>query len=156
WRDHLVSKYAIGAAILAAPVFQVLRWAGAPIKPWHPAHPSLVWPAKVAAALIAGASVAFFFLAAMRATDPRCAGLAAIAYAAGTTLLSTVSQSLWQHGPAQLCLTAALAIWMAPAVAERERTSARAFAAGLVTSFALVCRPADVFLAGALLLWILS
>ncbi len=154
--EHLVSKYAIGPAILAAPVFQAFRWAGAPIKPWHPGHPSLVWPAKVAAATIAGASVGLFFRAASRFAGPRPALVVTIAYAAGTTLLSTVSQSLWQHGPAQLCLIAAIAVWSATPSDERARMRLRALAAGALAGFVLLCRPADLFLAGVVLLWIVA
>jgi hypothetical protein len=71
-------------------------------------------------------------------------------YAFGTSSLSVSSQALWQHGPAQLALAAAIYCLI------RARDDARwAGYAGLPLAFEVITRPADALIAAPLGLYVL-
>jgi hypothetical protein len=63
-------------------------------------HASIWLLAKITAALLVAASVAFVYLSAARFTVPRRAALLAAAYGFGTCVWSISSQTLWQQTPA--------------------------------------------------------
>jgi hypothetical protein len=68
----------------------------------------------------------------------------------GSDLWVVGSQSLWQHGPAALCLTAAMLMLSAG-----EVTRGRLVLAGLATALLVACRSTNVFFAAALLGYVL-
>ncbi len=70
------------------------------VAPWHD---------HIAASFISAAAVALFYLA-MRRREASVTGalLATTAFALGTTMWSTASRGLWQHGPLILCFAAAI------------------------------------------------
>ena len=76
--------------------------------------------------------------------------LLTLVYAFGTTSLSVSSQALWQHGPAQLALAAAIYCLV------RARDDPRwAGYAGLPLAFEVITRPADALIAAPLGLYVL-
>jgi hypothetical protein len=94
---------------------------------------------KMAAAGLAAASAAVFYLLLSRTASTRVSGLATAAYAFGTSTLSSGSQMLWQHAPAQLFII--LGIWI---LFRAEADSRRAWLAGIPFGLAVACRPTNV------------
>ena len=89
-------------------------------------------------------------MAAVRVTANWMAMLLTLIYAFGTSSLSVSSQALWQHGPAQLALAAALYCLV------RARDDPRwAGYAGLPLAFEVITRPADALIAAPLGLYVL-
>ncbi len=136
-RGRWLSFYPVSAAILAVPVYLPALLAGEP-------SGSALWETleKRAAAVLVALSAAIFFAAVRRVTTPGTALLATLAYAFGSSNLSVASQGLWQHGPAELGLCAALYCFVRGR--EDERWIARA---GLPLALAVVSRPNAVPLA---------
>lgn len=101
--EHYVSAYAELRSLLAMPVFAPLALLGvAPEGPW-PGRAE-----KLTAALIVALSAALLYLTLRRLASAQMALGATLAYALGSSNLSVCSQGLWQHGPAELGLVAAL------------------------------------------------
>src|SRR5208283_566269 len=76
--------------------------------------------------------------------------LLTLIYSFGTSSLSVSSQALWQHGPAQLALAAAIYCMV------RARDEPRwAGYAGLPLAFEVITRPADALIAAPLGLYVL-
>ena len=99
---------------------------------------------------IVALSAVILYMAAARATANWMAMLLAFIYAFGTSSLSVSSQALWQHGPAQLALAAAIYCLM------RARDQPRwAGYAGLPLAFEVITRPADALIAAPLGLYVL-
>jgi hypothetical protein len=141
---HYVSAYPVGAALLALPLYVPAALAGV-----APSHPLLVELEKLAAAITVALSAVLLYHAARRIASRRMALFATAAYALGGSSLSVSSQALWQHGASQLGLAAALycllrgddePIWLAYA--------------GLPLSFAVLARPTDALMAGAIALYV--
>src|ERR1017187_10028116 len=89
-------------------------------------------------------------MAAVRVTANWMAMLLTLIYAFGTSSLSVSSQALWQHGPAQLALAAALYSRV------RARDDPRwAGYAGLPLAFEVITRPVDALIAAPLGLYVL-
>ncbi|MCL6546338.1 MAG: hypothetical protein K6T61_14010 [Bryobacteraceae bacterium] len=151
---HAYSGYPIGAPLLVTPLY--IPWAVA-AKLWSWDTPRLAAVAaileKLSASVVAALSVALLYLLCLRITAPRFALLAAFAYAFGTSTWSISSQALWQHGPSQLAVIAALyglAAW-------REQPTARALLlCGLACGVAIAVRPTNLLLLGAVLAAILA
>ena len=101
---------------------------------------------KVASSCVASAAVFLMYLLLRRRLDRGDALLLTGAFAFGTPTWSVSSQALWQHGPAELLLVAAL--WFATG----EPSRGNALAAGLATGLLAANRPPDVLLAAALAL----
>ena len=99
---------------------------------------------KVAASLVAAASVALFYLLLRRRTGVRSALVLALAYGFGSTTWVISSQALWQHGMGELLTVCALFLLTAPC------TRGRALAAGFVLGLLACNRPPDSILAAAL------
>ncbi len=99
---------------------------------------------KVTASLLAAAAAALFYLLLRRRAPPADALLLAVAFALGTDTWMIGSQALWQHGLAELLLTAALLLLSAPC------TPRRALAVGALCGLIAGNRPPDALLVAAL------
>jgi hypothetical protein len=153
-RGQLVSFYPVAPALLALPVYWPQVLVLDRLQPgWDRDDARLnkytARMAKSAGALIAAlAGVALYHL--LRALGLGRAALPATVTAAlGSPLWVEPSQSLWQHGPAALALTVAMALLVPQPVSRR-----RLFLAGLASA-ALVCfRPQDAVFAVVIFLWV--
>ena len=138
--DHIVSLYPVAQVVLLVPFYLPSVLGG--VAPNSSIFEVLE---KVLAAAMVALSAVFLYLALCRRTSGGM-GLAITAvYALGTSSLSISSQALWQHGPSQLALTAAL-YGLVRAETERRWLTLAWFA----LAFAVVCRPTDVLLAAPL------
>jgi len=101
--EHLVSKYPVGAAILAIPFYL-------PAVLLHLSSTGqlLLMLAHIAASFYTAASVTFLFLVMRHFTTTRNSIITALIYAFGTSTWSISSQALWQHGPSQFLHTLTL------------------------------------------------
>jgi|GEM_PF-1546905 hypothetical protein len=130
---HIYSMYPPGSAFALVPFLVPARLAGAPLS-----LELLDATAKLAAALWTAASVGLL-LAALTRYAPRGAWLAAFAYAFGTTAFSAAAQDLWQHGPSQAGLAAALAILALPKPSPRQEVGL-----GVALGWAVLCRTSNL------------
>jgi hypothetical protein len=141
------SRYPVTAALLAVPVYlPAALGRGRP-----GALPPLE---KLAAALLCAVSAGLVLAAALELGAPRRLAVAAtLLYAAGSPVLSTASQALWQHGPGVLAVSAALWAALRARSAARAGASALAFdlAAGLACGVAVAARPTNALLAAGVL-----
>jgi hypothetical protein len=142
---HLVSDYPVGAVIAALP-FSFLAGVAR--------LPSAVGGAaaleKLSAASIVASSVVLTYLALIMFTSRGMALAIALVYAFGSSSLSESSQALWQHGPSQLGLAAAIYCLA------RARSEFRWLAgAGFALGFACLCRPGDALIAIPLGIYVL-
>lgn len=103
---------------------------------------------KVSASLVASLAAGWMFLLLRRRLEARDALLLSALFAFGTSTWSISSQALWQHGPAELLIVAAL--WLLTS----EPTTGRAVAAGLVVGLIVANRPPDAPLALAFAAWV--
>lgn len=151
---HAYSGYPIGAPLAVTPLY--IPWAAA-AKLWSWNTPRLAAVAaileKISASMVAALSVALFYLLCLRLTPPHLALLVTLAYAFGASTWSTSSQALWQHGPSQFAVIAAL-YWLA-SWAERPRPKA-IFLCGLACGAAIAVRPTNLLLLGAVLAAIIA
>lgn len=130
-----VSAFSPGPALLALPLYAAPVLAGV--------RPDSDWPAlleKLSAATLTALSVLALFLAGRRASSEGPALAMAAIYAFATSSFSASSQALWEHGPGQLCMAAAL--WLL--LREDGRSLA---AAGLCLGTAVLMRPTNALLA---------
>lgn len=136
-RGHYVSSYPVGAPLLALPIY--LPSALGTVVPESSFALQLE---KLAAATLTALSVAVLFLTVRRLAPVGWAWAFTIAYALGSSSLSTSSQALWQHGPSQLAIASALYCLV------RGRAEPRWLAfSGFPLAMAVVCRPTDILLA---------
>lgn len=128
---RVVSRYGIGAPLAVQPVF-------APVLALErriPNHVAMVL-ARVAASLYVAGAAVLLLLSAMRlGASRRTALLLALVYGLGTSALSSASQALWQHGPAQFFLMLGFHALLGDG--RRDWLAGAAFAA------AVLCRPLD-------------
>ena len=142
---HYVSDYPVGAALMALPFYVPSVVCGV-----SPSSRVFAELEKISAATIVAFSALLLYLAAARVTANWMAMLLTLVYAFGTTSLSVSSQALWQHGPAQLALAAAIYCLV------RAREDPRwAGYAGLPLAFEVITRPADALIAAPLGLYVL-
>lgn len=99
---------------------------------------------KLSASILASLSVVFLWGALRGITSRRKAALLAAAYAFGTVTWTISSQALWQHGAAQLFVSASLYLLYG-----REVRSGTAAALGLLAGLIAANRPADLFFSAA-------
>jgi hypothetical protein len=164
---HLTSAYPIGAALVSLPIyvaFYVTARAGG-------GFPAINTPAfepfrqryeKTAAAVIAALSVGLFFACAREIGNAAQAGIATVTYALATSMWSTGSQALWQHGPVDLfVLGMTYAIFRAVRAREHATgpfswTAATRWLiyAGLCAGFLPVIRPTAVLFSIAALVFV--
>jgi hypothetical protein len=150
---HYVSEYPPWAAVFALPIYlpPVLRGIAAD-------GPDVARVEKLAAATIVALSAAVLYLALRRLTTTMMALTIIAAYGLGSSTLSLTSQALWQHGPSQLCLAAALyGLVAARSAAPPSRAggssrswplsrSAWLLLAGFAAGWAAVVRPANILM----------
>jgi hypothetical protein len=139
---RVVSRYPVAAALLAAPVYLP-----AALGPGAPDYP----PAeKLAASLLAAASVACVAAALRRLAVPAAAWVTATAlYAAGSPALTTTSQALWQHAPGALGVAGAACFALGARRARRD-----AVLAGLFAGLAIAARPPNLLAVAPLAAWV--
>ncbi|VTU02612.1 Uncharacterized protein OS=Methanosaeta thermophila (strain DSM 6194 / PT) GN=Mthe_1075 PE=4 SV=1 [Gemmataceae bacterium] len=99
---------------------------------------------KLAASLIASASVGFMYLLLARRTRCPWPLWLTAAYAFGTNTWMISSQALWQHGLAEMLLVVALYVVLGPC------SAARSFGLGLVLALVGAARPPDAIFSAAL------
>ena len=142
---HYVSDYPVGAALMALPFYVPSIVCG--VSPNSRIFAELE---KVSAATIVALSVMLLYMAAARVTANWAALMLTLVYAFGTSSLSVSSQALWEHGPAQLALCAAIYSLI------RARDDPRwAGYAGLPLAFEVITRPADALIAAPLGVYVL-
>jgi 4-amino-4-deoxy-L-arabinose transferase-like glycosyltransferase len=140
-----VSNYPLLPALLATPVYVLpIRLLGG--NSWVLINVL----AKLAASLIAALSVMLVYLAAARLERESVAAAIAVVYALATSTWSISSQGLWPHGPAALFLAAALVC--VTGGAERPWLLD---AAGVAAGLMLATRPITVFMAAAVVAYVL-
>jgi hypothetical protein len=144
-KNHFLSFYPVGAPILAAPFYLPSA-----IGPMPGNSQFIVDLEKFAAALIVVLSVLVLYFAILPLTTRRMAFLFTAVYALATSSFSVSSQALWQHGPAQLCLAAALYCLVRGSKEPRWNSFA-----GFPAALAVVCRPTDALLAIPIGLYVL-
>jgi len=142
--DSYLSSYPPVAGFLALPVH-----AAAHLFPGADTPLGLERQEKIAAALIAAASVAVVFLAARAAASGPAALLVALVYALCTSTLSTSSQALWQHGPSELFLALAAFVLL------RRQQGGPLWAAGASLGLATLARPTNAIAVVVLGLYVL-
>jgi hypothetical protein len=134
--DSAVSQYPPGAAALAAPLYAV--WPAdsktvtvfndaVDLEPVDVVVPPLA-PAAITASVVAAITVGLLALVFRRLTDSTTALIAAYVFGLGTGIWSVAADSLWQHGPAMLWITAGTLL-----SAEHRIWSGFAFGAGVLT-----------------------
>ncbi len=138
--DHYVSLYPVAGALLITPLYLPSVLGGLPAD-----HPIFETLEKFSAAAIVALSAVILYFALRRVTTNSMALAITLIYALATSSLSVSSQALWQHGPSQLALSAALY----GALRSRAQASWLAFT-GLSLAFAVICRPTDALVAAPL------
>ena len=148
------SQYPPGASALAAPFYRI---SGEPMTDWfvqglnRPDADSIAFPlpspapAAITAALATAAALGFAAASIPFAGGSRLAAVAAgYVGGLGTTMWSTASEALWQHGPASMWI--ALGIYLV--------ARSQLWWAGLAMGAAVMTRPPTAMVAAALGLWI--
>jgi hypothetical protein len=149
---HKASMYAVATPVLVAPLY-LPAIAYLSIRGWTEARVNQLAFAmeKIAASVVASLAAGWMYLLLRRRLAPRLALPLTLLFAFGTSTWVISSQALWQHGPAELCVVAAL--WFLTA----EPTPWNAWAAGLATGLVAATRPPDLMLSlafgAAALLW---
>lgn len=136
-KGHYVSWYPVGAPLLAVPIYLPAVASGI-----RTDDPGLAVLEKLSAAVIVAVSALLLYLVLRHLTTRPLALALVTVYGVGTSSLSVSSQALWQHGPSQLALVAALYCLV------RARDESRwAVFAGLPLAFSVVVRPVNVLVA---------
>jgi len=143
-----IGQYGIGAGLAALPVVAVFHALYGDLM----AQPATLWfAAKFAAALLSAASAVVLYLIARTALSQSAALLILCAYALGTNVWSTSSQSLWQHAPNAFFLTMGIWSWLKIPVVRRF-----ALLSGFCFASAVLCRPTSaVYVLSALMFLLL-
>lgn len=108
------------------------------------------WEA-LAAAVIAACSVLGIWVFARSVCTGFPPVLITVAFACGTSIMSSSSQALWTHGPAAAAMVWALCLLCCPGRVGAWRLSL----AGALFAWAVFCRPTNVVPLGAFSLWVL-
>lgn len=139
---HRASMYAVATPVLVAPLY-LPAVAYLHLRGWTDARMNQLAFAmeKIAASVVASVAVGWMYLLLRRRVERRHALLLTGLFAFGTTTWAISSQALWQHGPAELLVVAAL--WFLTG----EPTPRHALAAGLATGLIVANRPPDLMLA---------
>lgn len=164
---HLYNFYPIGVAVLAVPEVYVIRKlaAVANATPWISGmvknpyrrrflEGDLVYTHPLVEVLIASFWIALAtvmtYLLARRLLNPVRSVALALLFAFCTPAWSTASRALWQHGASVLLISVAL--WTLLSAADQPRWLALA---GFSLAFAIVVRPTNVIVFGAVLAYLL-
>jgi len=148
-KGDLVSLYPLVTPLLVLPLYLPAA-AYLEAVDWEPQAVGFVAALmeKLAASAVAAVAAGLVYLLLRRRARPRDALLLAAAFAFATNVWATSSQALWQHGPSQLLLTAALL------AVTGGLTPGRLALAGLCCGLLVANRPADLPLAAAVALFI--
>jgi hypothetical protein len=144
---HLTSMFPVGAAIVTLPLYVLLEFARrdrahVPSLETAAFEPSRRRFERLAAAAVAALSVALFLLCALEIASVWPAAVATAVYALGTSLWSTASQALWQHGPVNLLvLVMAYAFFRANRSRQAAHVVAWLVAAGICAGLLPAVRP---------------
>lgn len=137
---EFVGLYGVGAAVTAVPALALVRAAVGDLL----RHPGALWfGAKLAASLMVALGSALLFLTIRRWLPASASLLLTAAYALGTPVWSSSSQTLWQHASNELFLVAG-AFFLT-----RGSTARNATLAGLSFAAAAACRPTSALFAVA-------
>ena len=155
-RGHIISRYPVGPAVVALPLFAPQVWYRDAVEPgWDRdlarAYVESRWMAKRTAAILAALVAVLLHRLLVDLGLAAAAFPAAVACALGSNMWSVASQALWQHGPAALGLTLAMAVLQPQAVSRR-----RMLAGGLATAAMVAVRSLDLVFALAVLAWVVS
>ncbi len=152
-RGHAVSRYPIGPALVAAPLVAPQVWLLDRLAPGWERDDARACErvAKAAAAALVALTAAVLVCLLHELGLGLLAVPAVLIVALGTDDLSTASQALWQHGPAELCLALTM-LWLATPAPTWRRLAA----AGFSTALMVVCRPIDLVFAAVVGLWVLT
>lgn len=153
-RGHVVSRYPVGPALLALPVYAVGSAVLDRTRPGWDRNVLTEWAgskvlAKYAAATIAALAVVVLHRLLRRFATPRAATLAALAAGLGSDLWVVGGQALWQHGPAALALGCALLLLVDP-----SPSRLRFVLAGLASGALVAFRAIDVAFAAPIAAWV--
>lgn len=171
YNGHYYTMFPLGASVLAAPVVAILRplarraistqpqlrdtleryqeARGCPTVLAEPVIEFNSLTELLIASLIVAATTLLVFYLAGRHLSLRRAAIIAVVFAFGTSVWSTASRSLWQHGPSILMLTAALMVLTG------NKSRKAFFMAGALLAFGYVCRPTSAIALAVLSAWVL-
>ncbi|MBV8149120.1 MAG: hypothetical protein JO092_08520 [Candidatus Eremiobacteraeota bacterium] len=147
---HLTTMFPIGTALLTFPAYAVLyvKYGAQPIT--SPAYEQTRRRIeKTLAALLAALCAVLFLATALLVSTPLQAGVATVVFALGTEMWTIGSQALWQHGPVNLILLAAIYSTIRAARATRFAGIWLALA-GFCCGFLPVIRPTALIFAMAI------
>jgi hypothetical protein len=160
--EHEYSIYPVGTPLTALPVYAFFAavfpkefhsWTWAYAVPEGDNLPNVAnFMEQFTASWIGALAVVVFWLICLRVTKDRSASLwFTVAYGVGTSLLSTASLALWQHGPASLFLGLMFLFLL------RSEEGGRwpLVLAGLFAGWASVCRPTTVVVIAGFVVWVL-
>lgn len=155
-RGHVVSRYPLGPALVAAPLVGPQVLALDRLRPgWDRDGGARAIRRRcerlgknAAAAIAATAAVALWHLLAGLGLG-RAALPTTLVAALGSGYWSVAGQALWQHGPAALCLTVAMLL-----LGDGPASRARLAGAGVATALMVACRPIDLVFAVVVAAWV--
>lgn len=134
---HLVSRYPVGAALLAIPFFIPSALGSVPLN-----SPFLMELEKLSASVILVLSGIILYFLFRSLTTHWISFLLLVVYALGTSSFSVTSQALWQHTAGQLGLAFSLYC-----IAMARKKSIWIIYAGFALSFAIISRPTNLLVA---------
>ena len=141
--NHYYSRSPFMPAVMAVPIYWVAMKIGFIRIGESDLYYTATFTSKVAASMMAAASVAFMFLALMKVASRRRAIVLALVYAFGTNTWAVSSQGLWQHAPSQFWL-ALVWLFVLPRNGVRPINAWSCVFAGLAAGMAYSVRPATV------------
>lgn len=142
-----ISIFGIGAPLSSLPLFAL---AGLFVDLEETTIHTLWYLGKMTASLAVAGSAVFLFLTLRQFMKSNVSlGLTAI-YGVGTSVWSISSQTLWQHGPNVLFISATLFFWLKP-----EKRSMDWLLCGASVGFAVLCRPTSGLLVIILCFWLI-
>ena len=145
---HYLSVYPIVLPVLITPLYVIsyilMNLLNYPIDMFNPGFYAIVTcMEKLSASIIASSSAAFVYLFVRGLTGRKIALVTTSIYAFATNTWMISSQGLWQHGLAELLLSAMIYIVL---LNERTATKKNVLYLGLLSGLYLFNRPTDVFL----------
>jgi hypothetical protein len=137
---HYVSDFPVGAAIPALPFYAPIATRGG-----IPSSDFLAQLEKLSAAVMVALSAVILYFVLCSLASPEFSLIITAIYALATSSLSVSSQGLWQHGPSQLAVAAALYCLLRGGNQHRLVPFA-----GFLLAYAVITRPTDLLIAFSL------